>query len=163
MLGPDMRVPELSGLVMRIDHNLAGRLCEPFEHEQQASHRAEGSARDTPRKDHSRQTRGLRRVPPRGTRREFPIRSQQCCKVAGGELSLRLPPPAETGSLAKCARTLGEGKAGPRQGDGSRLRAAVNSRGVLSERRRRFPQVLTDDEGGLRRETHRTAVGGDTS
>jgi hypothetical protein len=27
---------------------------------------------------------------------------------------------------------------------------------------RRFPQVLADDEGGLRRETHRTAVGGDT-
>src|SRR5437773_1600292 len=26
--------------------------------------------------------------------------------------------------------------------------------------RRRFPQVLADDEGGLRRETHRTAVGG---
>ena len=34
---------------------------------------------------------------------------------------------------------------------------------VLSERRRRFPHVLADDEGGLRRETHRTAVGGDTS
>src|ERR1019366_6094118 len=33
---------------------------------------------------------------------------------------------------------------------------------VLSERRRRFPQVLPDDEGGLRRETHRTAIGGDT-
>ena len=32
---------------------------------------------------------------------------------------------------------------------------------MLSERRRRFPQVLQDDEGGLRRETHRTAVGGD--
>jgi hypothetical protein len=42
-------------------------------------------------------------------------------------------------------------------------RTAVNTRGVLSERRRRFPQVLPDDEGGLRRETHRTAVGGDTS
>ena len=39
----------------------------------------------------------------------------------------------------------------------SRLRTAVNSRGVLSERRRRFPHVLADDEGGLRRETHRTA------
>jgi hypothetical protein len=35
--------------------------------------------------------------------------------VAGGELSLRLPLPAQTGSLAKCERTLGEGKAGPRQ------------------------------------------------
>ena len=34
---------------------------------------------------------------------------------------------------------------------------------VLSERRRRFPQVLPDDEGGLRRETHRTAIDGDTS
>src|ERR1035437_10506284 len=33
---------------------------------------------------------------------------------------------------------------------------------VLSERRRRFPQVLPDDEGGLRRETHRTAIGGET-
>jgi transposase-like protein len=46
---------------------------------------------------------------------------------------------------------------------GSRPKTAVNRRRVLSERRRRFPQVLTDDEGGLRRETHRTAVGGDTS
>ena len=45
----------------------------------------------------------------------------------------------------------------------SRLRTAVNTRRVLSERRRRFPQVLPDDEGGLRRETHRTAIGGDTS
>ena len=33
----------------------------------------------------------------------------------------------------------------------------------LSRARRRFPQVLQDDEGGLRRETHGTAVGGDTS
>jgi len=33
----------------------------------------------------------------------------------GGELSIRLPLPAETGSLGKCERTLGEGKAGPRQ------------------------------------------------
>src|ERR1700744_232768 len=40
---------------------------------------------------------------------------------------------------------------------------AVNTGGVLSERRRRFAQVLADDEGGLRRETHRTAVGGDSS
>src|SRR5262249_29382656 len=46
---------------------------------------------------------------------------------------------------------------------GSCPRTAVNTRGVLSERRRRFPQVLPDDEGGLRRETHRTAIGGDTS
>jgi hypothetical protein len=45
----------------------------------------------------------------------------------------------------------------------SRLRTAVNTCWVLSERRRRFPQVLADDEGGLRRETHRTAIGGDTS
>ena len=34
---------------------------------------------------------------------------------------------------------------------------------MLSEQRRRFPQVLQDDEGGLRRETYRTAVGGDRS
>ena len=33
--------------------------------------------------------------------------------------------------------------------------------GKLSKRRRRFPQVLQDDEGGLRRETYGTAVGGD--
>src|SRR5947209_19869212 len=46
---------------------------------------------------------------------------------------------------------------------GLRLRTAVNSESVLSERRRRFPQVLPDDEGGLRRETHRNAIGGDTS
>jgi hypothetical protein len=46
---------------------------------------------------------------------------------------------------------------------GRTLRSAVNTRWVLSERRRGFPQVLADDEGGLRRETHRTAVGGDTS
>jgi hypothetical protein len=32
----------------------------------------------------------------------------------------------------------------------------VNGRRVLSARRRRFPQVQHDDEGGLRRETHRT-------
>ena len=32
---------------------------------------------------------------------------------------------------------------------------------VLSRQRRRFPQVEQDDEGGLRRETYRTAVGGD--
>src|SRR5215210_8263887 len=32
-----------------------------------------------------------------------------------------------------------------------------------SRRRRRFPQVLQDIEGGLRRETYRTAVGGDRS
>ncbi len=34
---------------------------------------------------------------------------------------------------------------------------------VPSERRRRFAQVLQDDEGGLRREAYRTAVGGDRS
>ena len=45
---------------------------------------------------------------------------------------------------------------------GSRLKTAVDTRRVLSERRRRFPQVRQDDEGGLRRETYRTAVGGDT-
>ena len=54
-------------------------------------------------------------------------------------------------------------KGGLQHQGGSRLRTAVNRRRVLSERRRRFPQVLADDEGGLRRETHRTAVGGDTS
>ncbi len=43
-----------------------------------------------------------------------------------------------------------------------RLRTAVNTCRVLSARRRRFPQVLQDHEGGLRRETHRTAIGGDT-
>jgi acetyl-CoA C-acetyltransferase len=46
----------------------------------------------------------------------------------------------------------------------SRPKIAVNRRRVLSERRRRFPQVLPQTiEGDLRRETHRTAVGGDTS
>jgi len=45
---------------------------------------------------------------------------------------------------------------------GLRPTTAVNTRRVLSERRRRFPQVLQDDEGGLRRETYRTAVSGDT-
>ena len=33
----------------------------------------------------------------------------------------------------------------------SRPKTAVNRRRVLSERRRRFPQVLADDEGGLRK------------
>ncbi len=42
-----------------------------------------------------------------------------------------------------------------------RPRSAVNRWVVLSERRRRFPQVLQDEEGGLRRETYRSAVGGD--
>ena len=38
-----------------------------------------------------------------------------------------------------------------RTGDWPRPRTAVNTRRVLSERRRRFPQVLPDDEGGLRK------------
>ena len=44
-----------------------------------------------------------------------------------------------------------------------RPRTAVNTRRALSTRRRRFPQVRHYDEGGLRRETHGTALGGDTS
>src|SRR6516225_3174842 len=34
---------------------------------------------------------------------------------------------------------------------GSRPKTAVNAWWLLSERRRRFPQVLADDEGGLRK------------
>jgi glycosyltransferase involved in cell wall biosynthesis len=65
------------------------------------------------------------------------------------------------GELGADAYMLRE--AGPLDFGGLRLRSAVNALRVLSERRRRFPHVLADDEGGLRRETHRTAVGGDTS
>jgi hypothetical protein len=61
------------------------------------------------------------------------------------------------------AIALYDGRRGRHRTAGSRPKIAVNTRGVLSERRRRFPQVLTDDEGGLRRETHRTAISGDTS
>jgi hypothetical protein len=68
MLGLDTSVPELSGYFLRIDHHLAGGLCEPFEHEPQASHRAERLARHTVRTDHSCQTRGLAWIPPFGTR-----------------------------------------------------------------------------------------------
>jgi hypothetical protein len=38
MLGPDMGMPELTGRRLRVANNLAGGLCEPFEHERQASH-----------------------------------------------------------------------------------------------------------------------------
>lgn len=44
-----------------------------------------------------------------------PPMSRRFCFVAGPELSLRLPLPAETGSLGKCERTLGQGTAGLRQ------------------------------------------------
>ena len=38
MLGPDMGMPELPGRLLRSANNLAGGLCEPFEHERQACH-----------------------------------------------------------------------------------------------------------------------------
>lgn len=41
--------------------------------------------------------------------------SRDTHSVTGGELSLRLPLPAETGGLTKRERSLGEGKARPRQ------------------------------------------------
>jgi hypothetical protein len=62
----------------------------------------------------------------------------------------------------KRRRARRSGKAGQSRPLGLRPRAAVNTGRVLSERPRRFPQVLPDDEGGLRRETHRTAISGDT-
>ena len=47
--------------------------------------------------------------------------------------------------------TLASRANGKRDAGGARPRTAVNRRRVLSERRRRFPQVLQDDEGGQRR------------
>jgi transposase-like protein len=44
-------------------------------------------------------------------------------------------------------------RSAPLPGSRPSPRTAVNTRRVLSERRRRFPQVLPDEEGGLRRET----------
>src|ERR1019366_1607886 len=88
----------------------------------------------------------------RTTARNSPTASRQdCCSPND--------PTATTGPNDACA----VGKGGLPQQGGSRLRTAVNTCRVLSERRRRFPQVLPDDEGGLRRETHRTAIGGDPS
>src|SRR5690349_5680861 len=51
---------------------------------------------------------------------------------------------------ARCrARSLSSFVGSPE--DGSRPMSAVTERWVLSERRRRFPQVRQDDEGGLRK------------
>src|SRR5512135_1501137 len=80
--------------------------------------------------------------------------------------NLRPPGPPlalPAGTLAGSASAPLGAESGHGPGRGRRPRIAVNTRRVLSERRRRFPQVLPDDEGGLRRETHRTAIGGDTS
>ena len=55
--------------------------------------------------------------------------------------------PATT-SAAECTR---QNERGCRPAHGQRPKIAVNTRRVLSERRRRFPQVLQDDEGGLRK------------
>ena len=42
MLGPDMGMPELPSRLLRVANNLAGGLCEPFEHQRQASHHSQG-------------------------------------------------------------------------------------------------------------------------
>ena len=54
---------------------------------------------------------------------------------------------------ATCNARKGEARSAP----GSRLSSAVNSASAVKATAR-FPQVLADDEGGLRRETYRTAA-----
>ena len=71
--------------------------------------------------------------------------------------------PAMQRSRARRRDECSSSRAGTSLSTRLRPTTAVNTRRVLSERRRRFPQVLQDDEGGLRRETHRTAISGDTS
>src|SRR5437868_2447435 len=67
------------------------------------------------------------------------------------------PGPSELGRRPSSTRSSAHPAKQVRRALWSRPRTAVNTRGVLSERRRRFPQVLADDEGGLRRESHGTA------
>ncbi len=92
-------------------------------------------------------------------------------RTSGAPRGCAYTPPTKSGCFGPTIRRpAGRLRRGPRcwrirgaRVAGSRPESAVNTRGVLSERRRRFPQVLKDDEGGLRRETHRTAISGDTS
>ena len=92
MLGPDMGMPELPGRLLRVANNLAGGLCEPFEHERQASHHSRGLTSGAATEETILGQRArMPWVPPCGTRRGLPAPSV-ADRRTGASRSLRSLP-----------------------------------------------------------------------